>query len=270
MGGSPYPSQVYQYHHPAMSPPPSASPNNVPSYVHVSGPQLVTQGNPSSTSSSFSVTPDEGSVATMLDTGHPTSAINRMVLNMTAPSFAQVLAPVPLSPAMMLPPLNDTQCFTKWLLKARAFLHAKRWNGITTQITESLAYESLSSELYMLLINCMDGDMLEPYIQGGPTSFANQDILLLHNLISMNQSSSRAGLVSVFTRFLQARMLSTETTIQYCSKIRGLSTEIGRLGQPIPKPLMRLLVVRGLTPKFSDFASQVATGVIDVVHGFNS
>jgi hypothetical protein len=29
-------------------------------------------------------------------------------------------------------------------------------------------------------------------------------------------------------------------------------------------------VVHGLTAKFVDFASQVATGVIDVVHGFNS
>jgi hypothetical protein len=59
----------------------------------------------------------------------------------------------------------------------------------------------------MLLINCLDGDMLEPYIQGGPASFANQGILMLHDLISTHQSTSSAGLVSVFTWFLQARML---------------------------------------------------------------
>jgi hypothetical protein len=142
----------------------------------------------------------------MLDTGHPTSAMNRMVLIMMAPLVAQVLAPVPLAPAMMLPPLSDTQGFPKWLLKVRAILHAKRWNGITTRNTESIAYESLSSELYMLLINCPDGDMLKPYIQGGPTSFANQGILMLHDLVSTHQSSSSAGLLSVFTWFLQAHM----------------------------------------------------------------
>jgi hypothetical protein len=91
MGDSPAPSQVYQYHHPAMSPSPSACPSDVPSYVHVLPPQSVTKCNPSSTSSSFSVIPDEGSVATMLDTYHPTSAINHMVLNMTAPPVPQVL-----------------------------------------------------------------------------------------------------------------------------------------------------------------------------------
>jgi hypothetical protein len=205
----------------------------------------------------------------MLDTGHPTIAMNRMVLNMTATSVAQVIAPVPLAPAMMLPLLNDTQGFPKWLHKVRAILHAKRWNGITTHNNESLAYESLSSELYMLLINCLDGDMLEPYIQGGPASFANQGILVVHDLISTHQSSSSAGLVSVFTRFLQARMPPTETIIQYCYKIRGLSTELGRLSQPISEPLMHLLVIHGLTPKFADLASQVITGVIDVFHGLN-
>jgi hypothetical protein len=65
-------------------------------------------------------------------------------------------------------------------------------------------------------------------------------------------------------------MLPTEMLIQYCSKIRGLSTELGRLCQPISEPLLRLLVVRGLTPNFSDFASQVDTGFIDFVHGFNN
>jgi hypothetical protein len=163
MGGSPVPSQVYQYHHTVVSPSPSASPSDVPSYVHVSPPQSVTQGNPSSTSLSLSVIPDELSVATVLDTScHPTRAMNHMVLNMTAPLVPQVLALAPLAPAKMLPPLNDTQGFPKWLLKVRAILHVKRWNGITTQNTESLAYESLSSELCMLLINCLDGDMLVP------------------------------------------------------------------------------------------------------------
>jgi hypothetical protein len=193
-----------------------------------------------------------------------------MVLTMTAPLVAQVPAPALLAPATMLPPLNDTQSFTKWILKVRAILHAKRWNGITTHNTESLTCESLSSELYMLLINFLDGDMLEPYIQSGPTSFANQGILMLHDLLSTHQSSSSAGLVSVFTLFLQARILPTATIIQYCSKIRGLSTELWRLDQPISEPLLRLLVVHSLTPKFADFASQVSTGVIDVVHGFNS
>jgi hypothetical protein len=122
----------------------------------------------------------------------------------------------------------------------------------------------------MLLINCLDGDMLKPYIQGGPVSFANQGILMLQVLISTHQSSSSAGLVSVFTRFLQAHTLPTETIIQYCSKIHGLYTELGRLDQPISEPLLRLLVVHGITPKFADFASQVTTGVIDVVHGINS
>jgi hypothetical protein len=177
----------------------------------------------------------------MLTTGHTTSAMNRMVLNMMAPSVAQVLAPVPLTLAMMLPPLNDTQGFPKWLLKVQAILQAKRWNGITTQNNESLAYDS--SELYMLLINCLDGDMLEPYIQGGPALFANQGIIMLHDLISTHQSSSSAGLVSFFTRFLQARMLTTETIIQYCSKICSLSTELGHLDHPLLEPLLHLLVV---------------------------
>jgi hypothetical protein len=65
-------------------------------------------------------------------------------------------------------------------------------------------------------------------------------------------------------------MLPTETIIQYCSKIHGLSTELGCPGQPISEPLLRLLVVHGLTPKCAAFASQVATGVIDLVHGCNS
>jgi hypothetical protein len=69
----------------------------------IAPPQSVTQCNPSSTSSSFLVIPYEGSVATMLDTGHPTSATNRMVLNMTAPLVTQVLAPAPLAPTTMLP-----------------------------------------------------------------------------------------------------------------------------------------------------------------------
>jgi hypothetical protein len=170
----------------------------------------------------------------------------------------------------MLPPLNDTQGFPKWLLKVQAILHDKRWYGITTQNNGSIAYDSLSSELHMLLVNFLDDDMLEPYIQGGPALFANQGILMLHDLISTHQSSSSAGLVSVFTRFLQARMLPTETIIQYCSKIHSLSTELGRLGHPILEPLLRLILVHGLAPKFADFASHVATGVIDVVHGFNS
>jgi hypothetical protein len=93
---------------------------------------------------------------------------------------------------------------------------------------------------------------------------------MLHELILMHQSSSSAGLVLVFTRFLQARMLPTETSIQYCSKISGLFMELGRFGQPISEPLLHLLVIHGLPPKFADFASQVSTGVIDVVHGFNS
>jgi hypothetical protein len=142
-------------------------------YVHVLAPQLVTQGHPSSTSLSFSVIPDEGSVATMLDTGHPTSTMNRMVITMSAPPVPRGLAPAPLAPVTMLPPLNDTQGFPKWLLKVRAILHAKRWNGIINQNTESLVFELLLSELYMLLINCLDGDIIEPYIQAGPASFVN-------------------------------------------------------------------------------------------------
>jgi hypothetical protein len=117
------------------------------------------------------------------------------------------LALAPLAPATILPPLNDTQGFPKWLLKVQAILHVKRLNGITNQNTESLALESLSSELYMLLINCLNDDMCESYIQGGPASFANQGILMLHDLISMHQSTSSPCLVSVFTRFLKAHML---------------------------------------------------------------
>jgi hypothetical protein len=56
-----------------------APPNRLPKAI---------QGNPSSTSLSFLVIPDEGSVVTMLDTGCPKSAMNRMVLNMTDPSVA--------------------------------------------------------------------------------------------------------------------------------------------------------------------------------------
>jgi hypothetical protein len=113
MGGSPAPYQVYQCHHPAMYQAPSASPRDVPSYVHVSASQSVTQCNPSSTSSSFSVIPDEGILSTMPDTGHPTSAMNRIVLTMTDLSVTQVPVPAPLTPATMLPPLNDTQGFPK-------------------------------------------------------------------------------------------------------------------------------------------------------------
>jgi hypothetical protein len=93
------------------------------------------------TSTLFLVIPDEGSMATMMDTGHPTITMNCMVLHMTVPSVAQVLAPAPLAPATMLPPLNETQGVCKWLLEVQAILHAKCWNGITTQNTESLAYE---------------------------------------------------------------------------------------------------------------------------------
>jgi hypothetical protein len=45
--------------------------------------------------------------------------------------------------------------------------------------------------------------------------YANQGILVMYYLISTHQSLSGAGLVSLFTRFLQARMLPTETLIQY-------------------------------------------------------
>jgi hypothetical protein len=116
--GGPVPSQGHQYHHPALSRSPSARPSDVPSYVHVSvpqsvthdnpyvhvsPPQSVTQGHPSSTSSSFSVIQDEGSVATMIDTGHPTSAMNRMMLSMEVPPVPQGLALAPIDPATMLP-----------------------------------------------------------------------------------------------------------------------------------------------------------------------
>jgi hypothetical protein len=128
----------------------------------------------------------------MLDTGHPTSATNRMVLTMMAPSVAPDLAPGPLSPATMLPPLTETQGFAKLLVNVPVILHAKRWNGITTQHTESPADRSLSSELYMLLINYLDGDMIEPNIQGGPSSFANEGIFMLHKLIYTHQSPPSA------------------------------------------------------------------------------
>jgi hypothetical protein len=35
-------------------------------------------------------------------------------------------------------------------------------------------------------------------------------------------------------------------------------------------PILRLLVVHGLTPQFTDFSGQVATGVIDLIHGFSN
>jgi hypothetical protein len=92
--------------------------------------------------------------------------MNRIVVTMMAPLVSPATAPDPLAPATMLPLLTNTQGFPKWILKVCDILHAKRWNGITAQHTKSPAYESLSSEIYMLLINCLDGDMIEPYIQG--------------------------------------------------------------------------------------------------------
>jgi hypothetical protein len=112
--------------------------------------------------------------------------------------------------------------------------------------------------------------MLKPYLQGGPGSVSHQDIAILQDLISTHQSTSSSGLVSVFTRFLQARMLPSESIIQYCSRVRGLVMELGRLGQPISEPLLRLLVIHSLTPRFTYFSGQVATGVIDIINGFDN
>jgi hypothetical protein len=75
-----------------------------------------------------------------------------------------------------------------------------------------------------------------------------------------SQSASSAGLVSVFTQFTQARMLPSESIIQYCSRLRGLATELGHLGQPISEPLLLSLVIHSLTPQFTYFSGQVATG----------
>jgi hypothetical protein len=64
-------------------------------------------------------------------------------------------------------------------------------------------------------------------------------------------------------------MLPTESIVQYCSRACGLATELSRLGQPIAKPLLRLLAIHGLTYPFLDFSGQVATDVIYLVNGFN-
>jgi hypothetical protein len=112
--------------------------------------------------------------------------------------------------------------------------------------------------------------MLGPYLKGGVGSFSHQGITMFQDLIGTHQSTSSAVLVSVFTRFMQARMLPSESIIQYCSRVRGFATELGRLVQPISEPLIRLLVIHGITPQFVDYFGQVATDVINVINGFDN
>jgi hypothetical protein len=119
------------------------------------------------------------------------------------------------APATPFPALTETDHSPKWILKVRVLLHAKRWSGINHQMTDPPSFADLSSDFYVMPINCLEGDMLEPYLQGGHGSFSHQGIAMLQDLISPHQSTSSAGLVSVFTRFLQARMLPSESIIQY-------------------------------------------------------
>jgi hypothetical protein len=119
----------------------------------------------------------------------------------------------------------------------------------------------LSSDLYVLLINFLDGDMMEPYLQGGPSSFSLQGIAMLQDLVNTHPSSSSAGLVSILTCFLQACKIPMASVVQ-CYHVRGLTTELDRLGQPIAESLFRLLVIHGLTSQLSDLSGQVATSLM--------
>lgn len=105
----------------------------------------------------------------------------------------------------------------------RALLDAKCWQGIAHQVVETPTLTDISSDIYVLLINCLDGDMLEPHLQSGPGSFSHQGISMLQDLVNTHQSTSSAGMVSIFTRFLQASMLPTESIVQYCSRVCGLA-----------------------------------------------
>jgi hypothetical protein len=74
-------------------------------------------------------------------------------------------------------------------------------------------FTDLPSGMYVLLINCLDGDMLDPYLQGGPGSFSHQGISMLQDMVNTHHSSSSAGLVSVITSFFQARMFPTKSVL---------------------------------------------------------
>jgi hypothetical protein len=153
-----------------------------------------------------------------VDTGHPAAALAQLMTSMMIQTPPDALAPVvALSPVPQFPALTNSKQFPKWTLKVRALLHTKRWAGINHQVDETPGFADLSSDLYVMLINCLDGDMLEPYLQGGPGLFSHQGITMLQDLISTHQSTSSAGMVSLFTRFLQACMLPSESIIQYCS-----------------------------------------------------
>jgi hypothetical protein len=91
----------------------------------------------------------------------------------------------------------------------------------------------LSSDLYVLLINCLDGVMLDPYLQGGPCSFSHQGISMLQDLVNTYQSSSSAGLVSVFTRFLQAGMLQLNPLCSTALVSVALSHNLAALVSPL-------------------------------------
>jgi hypothetical protein len=156
------------------------------------------------------------------------------------------------------------------MLKVHALLHANRWCGTNHKVAETPNFAELSSDLYVMLINCLDSDILDPYLQGRPGPFSHEGISMLQDPISTQTSNSSAGLVSIFTRFLQVCMLPSESVIQYCSRVRGRATELGCLVQPILEPLVHLLVVHGITLQFTDFSAHVATYVIDVINGFNN
>jgi hypothetical protein len=118
--------------------PPAVTTNDLLVYVHVSTPPSVAQGIPSSASSLLLAFPDEGSIVSMLDIRYPLSDVNCVVLTMTALSATPALGPAQLAPTKMLPPLTDTQGSNKCFIKVCVILHAKRWNGITTQHTEPI------------------------------------------------------------------------------------------------------------------------------------
>jgi hypothetical protein len=97
------------------------------------------------------------------------------------------IPPPPIAPAPAqsqahvtpFPVITEAKQFPKWILRVRPRLHAKRWKGIVHQVADTPPFTDISYDLYVLLIICLDRDMLEPYIQGVPGSFSHQGISML-------------------------------------------------------------------------------------------
>jgi hypothetical protein len=104
-----------------------------------------------------------------MDTVHPATSLTQVMTSMTTQSTP--VAPDPAAahtPDTPSPALTETKHFSKWILKVRALFHVKRRSRINHQVAETPSFADLSSDLYVMLINCLDRDMLESYLQAGP------------------------------------------------------------------------------------------------------